>query len=108
MADDRSPAERQADEERDAYRKIDQAQKVSQLLDSKAFKDATEAIMDQLLYRDLPNCAADDDRGRYRVQVGVEMLNLIIKNLRHHIDTGKLAQSSLAHMEREKKRRSAA
>ena len=106
MQDDRSPEEKLADEEKKAHQDIHRAHEVGQLLESKAFKDAVDAIMHQLAFDDLPNCRNDDDRRE--VQAGMVMLNRIVKNLKEHMRTGRLAKESLIDIERKKRKRAAA
>jgi hypothetical protein len=102
MADDRNAEERLADEEKRAYQEMHRAHQVSQILDSGAFQNAVEAVKQQL-YEDFARSPLDDDSIRLRARVGIDMLDRILKHLRHHIDTGKLAKESLAGIE--KKRR---
>jgi len=102
VADDRSPEERLADEEKRAHQEINRAHQVSQILDSKAFQDAVEAVKQQL-YEEFARSPLDDENTRLRARVGVDMLDRVLKHLRKHIDTGKMATQALAEVD--KKRR---
>lgn len=103
MPDDRSPEERLADDEKRAYQDIHRAHQVSQTLDSAVFKEAVEAVK-QRLYEEFSRSELDDDRGRLYARIGMDVLDRILKHLRHHVQTGKLAKTALAEIE-EKKRR---
>jgi hypothetical protein len=100
--DDRSPAERLADQESRARKEVQLEQKASNILDSPLLKDAIEAVKDQL-YKEFAASALEDDNLRLRARIGIEMLDRVLKHLRHHIDTGKMARVALAEVE-EKKR----
>ncbi|MDH3919057.1 MAG: hypothetical protein OEU25_12870 [Rhodospirillales bacterium] len=106
MADDRSEAERLADEEKRAHKEAHRAHQVSQILDSGAFKDAVEAVKQQL-YEEFARSPLDDDGLRLRARIGMDVLDRILKNLRHHIDTGKLAQASLLAIEKKRRQKAA-
>ena len=105
MQDDRSPEEKLADEEKKAHQDINRAHEVSQLLESKAFKEAVVAIMHRLAFDELPNCRSDEDRRE--VQAGMVMLNRLVKSLKEHMRTGRLAKESLIDIERRKRKRAA-
>lgn len=104
MDDDRSPEEKLADEEKRAFKDIHRAHQVSQILDSGAFVEAVEAVKQQI-YDEFAKSALDDDLARLRARVSIDLLNRILKNLRHHIDTGKMAQGVITSIE-EKRRQS--
>ena len=94
VRDDRSPEERRADEERRAFQELDRAQQADNLINNPLLKDAVEAVKDQL-WQEFQQKDFNDDRGRLAAQIGLSMLDRILKNIREHIRTGKMAKVKL-------------
>lgn len=92
--DDRSPAERQADQEKKTFQELHRAQEADTLINNPLLKDAVEAVKDRL-YQEFLTKDLNDDRGRLAAQLGMEMLSRVLKQIREHIRTGKMAKASL-------------
>lgn len=95
VQDDRSPAERKADQEKKTFAELHRAQEADTLLNNPLLKEAVEAVKDQL-WTEFQAKDLNDDRGRLVTQVGLEMLNRVLKQLRYHVETGKLAKAGLS------------
>jgi len=95
VQDDRSPAEKKADLEKQTFSELRKAQEADTLISNPLLKEAVEAVKDQL-WQEFQQKDMNDDRGRLACQIGLEMLNRTLKHIREHIRTGKLAKASLS------------
>lgn len=95
VRDDRSPAERKADQEKKTFAELRRAQEADTLINNPLFKEAVEVVKDQL-WTEFQAKDFNDDRGRLAVQLSLDMLNRVLKHIREHIRTGKLAKAGLS------------
>lgn len=100
--DDRSPEERLADEESRAFKELDRSNKCKAILEDEFFVAAVEAIKQQL-YEEFARSPLEDDTQRLRARLGIDMLDKILSQLRHHIQTGKMAQVALTEIEQKRR-----
>lgn len=98
MADDRSEEERLADTETKARQELSRAHRAERIYGDDLFKAAIEAVRDKL-WEDFARSALSDDETRRNARIGLAMLDGILKALKYHIDTGKLAKESLTEVE---------
>ena len=101
MSDDRSEEERLADAERKAHQELDRANRARQIMEDPLFRDAVEAVKDQL-YKDFAASPLEDDKQRLSARIGIDMLDRVLTSLRKHVETGKMAALSLADIDRKK------
>ena len=98
------------EEERRRRVETDRAGRAARFLEDELFKGAVEAVKDRI-WRDFagspPGVAGDEARRDARL--GLDILDKIIGQLRHHVQTGKLAEAQLSMLEkvREKMKRRA-
>lgn len=95
VSDDRSPAEKKADLEKQTFAELRRAQEADTLINNPLLKEAVEAVKDRL-WQEFQQKDFNDDRGRLTCQIGLEMLNRTLKQIRYHIETGKLAKAGLS------------
>jgi hypothetical protein len=98
MTDDRSEEERLADQESRAYKELHRAHRAEQIYGDELFEEAVAAVKDQL-WEDFARTELSDDDTRRNARIGLAMLDGILKSLRRHIETGKMAKKSLADVE---------
>lgn len=98
MADDLRALEEQ---ERDELSKVARSERATRLLENEYFVEAVKAVNDQLC-SEFMHSAIDDEKTRTNARIGVDMLDRILKAVRHHVETGKIAKKNLTDI-REKK-----
>lgn len=74
---------------------LDRAHRAARLLDDDLFKAAVEGIKDGL-WREFSTSALDDDRRRLHIRLQLGLLDDLLKHIRRHVETGKLASRQLA------------
>ena len=94
MTDDRSETERLADDEKRAYDEIHRGERARQIVEDELFTAAVEAIKDRI-WDEFAKTQIDADNERRNARISLEMLQLLLKHLRHHMETGKLAKAQL-------------
>ena len=99
MTDDRTEEEKLADDEKKARGQINRAHQANRLLESELFQGAVEAVKDQI-WREFIASDLDDDQKRRNCRVGLEILDRILSQMRHHVQTGKLATGHLTDIEK--------
>ena len=87
--------------ERDELSKVSQAERANRVLESEVFVDAVKAVNDQLIAEFL-HSPIDDESTRTNARIGVDMLDRILKAIRQHVDTGKIAETRLADIRKRK------
>ena len=98
MTDDRTEEERLADQEKHAHDELHRAHRASQILEDDLFKEAIAAIRGGF-QKDFEDSDLNDDDTRRNARIGIEILTRILRALKHHVDTGKMAQVSLSEIE---------
>ena len=88
-------------EERRRRVELDRAGQAKRLREDTLFKEAVEAVKDRI-WKDFANSppGADGDEARRNARTGLDVLNQILGQLLHHVQTGKLAERQLSMLER--------
>jgi hypothetical protein len=82
-------------DERQLLAERERGHQVKQILDNRHFQDAVEAVKDRL-WQEFCLSKLDDEDMRYRVRLQLDLLSSLLRALRHHIETGEMAHTSLA------------
>lgn len=77
-----------------AHEEIHRAELASRILENPLFVEAMDAIKDEI-YKDFAQCNPRDERGLLCARLQIGLLDKLLKQLKTHIDTGKLAASAL-------------
>lgn len=94
MTDDRSEEERLNDQEKRAHDELHRAQRAKQIIEDELFVAAVEATKERI-WDDFAKSKLQDDVTRRDARISLHVLDGILKNLRHHMETGKLASATL-------------
>ncbi len=81
----------------------DRAHRAARMLEDDLFVGAVEAVKDDL-WQSFAGSELDDDVRRKNARIGLDLLDKIIAGLRSHMETGKMAESQLAEIEKKRKR----
>lgn len=82
-----------------ARKELDRANRARAIYEDPLFAEAIEAIKDQL-WKDFAQSKIGDHDTRLYARIGVDMLDKVCGALRKHMDTGKMAEKTLAGIEK--------
>lgn len=99
------PSKEQLDKREDrALEEIDRAARAKAIFEDDLFKEAVDAVQQQL-YTQFAATDAAHVIELQRANIGMQMLDRVLKLLRSHVDTGKLAEVTLNEVRAQKESR---
>ncbi len=90
-----------AEAEQTARKELERANRTRQIVEDPIFRDAVQAVRDQL-YKDFAKSDLGDDRKRLSARIGVDLLETLLTALEKHMQTGKMAEHTLAEIDAKK------
>lgn len=92
------------DEEIKAVREADRARQARAIVENPLFKEAVDACNDHI-WGQFAKSEFSDDQTRRNARIALDLLDRLLKNLKRHIETGKMADQNLVNIEDERKRK---
>lgn len=92
------------DQEVTATREAERARQAARIVDNPLFKEAVAACNDKI-HDEFARSKLSDDETRRNARIAIDLLDRLLKNLKHHIETGKMANQTLVNIEDERKRK---
>lgn len=83
----------------DRRQEVDRGQRARQIVEDPLLVAAVDAIKDRV-WRDFAKSALGDDDARRMARIKLDCLDQVLRDLRRHMETGKLASQQLPLIER--------
>lgn len=78
----------------DRQKEVSRGEQAKRIYEDALFKEAVEAVRDRI-WDQFSRCPVADDRGLLVARIKLECMDEVLRELRHHMDTGKMASQHL-------------
>ena len=90
-------------DEHKAVQDQERARQARNIVENPLFQEAVEACKSHL-WDQFAKSELSDDETRRSARIGIDLLDILLKNLKRHIEKGKMADKMLADLEEMRKR----